>query len=77
MDCQHDGLEKFWNNDAREASRVDGAMFLKASLHGVERSGGDWGRSPPRHLQTQVTGSERVHMASGDLAPPFANRLHA
>ena len=40
MDCQHDGFEKLYNNDAREASLVDGAMFLKASLHGVERKRG-------------------------------------
>ena len=32
---------------------ANGAMFLKASLHGVERKrGGLGGRSPP-HLQTQ------------------------
>ena len=37
MDCQHDGIEKLYNNCAREASLADGAMFLKASLHGAKR----------------------------------------
>ena len=43
MDCQHDGIEKLYNSRAREASLADGAMFLKASLHGVKRKRGVWG----------------------------------
>ena len=60
MDCQHDGFEKLFNNDAREASRVDGAMFLKASLRGVERKRGGLGGQPPaicKHKSRVLKGS--------------------
>ena len=62
MDCQHDGIEKLYNSRAREASLADGAMFLKASLHGVKRKRGVWGGLCKHNLF--VMGSERVYMGS-------------
>ena len=59
------GFEKVYNNYAREASLVDGAMFLKASLHGGKRKRGSWGggRSPPicKH-DIFITRSQKVHI---------------
>ena len=68
------GFEKVYNNYAREASLVDGAMFLKASLHGGKRKRGSWGGgAQPPHLQTRHlyhAFSEGPYMASG-----FAGRM--
>ena len=49
-----------------DASLVQGAMFLKASLHGLKRQRGVGGPQPPPFANTNVvmTGSERVHMGS-------------
>ena len=53
MDCQHDGFEKLYNSCAREASLADIAMFLKASLHGVNRKRGvGGGAAPPPFANT-------------------------
>ena len=55
-----------------DASLVHGAMFLKASLHGLKRKpGGLGGRSPPicKH-NVFMTGSEKAHMGS-----VFAGRM--
>jgi len=59
-------IVKLENNYMLDASLVHGAMFLKASLHGLKRKQGGWGRAQPPHLQTQrLYGSEiRVHMGS-------------
>ena len=49
-----------------DASLVQGAMFLKASLHGLKRQRGGWGGAAPpicKH-KAVMTGSERVHMGS-------------
>ena len=48
-----------------DASLVHGAMFLKASLHGLKRKPGGFGSPPPicKH-NVFMTGSERVHMGS-------------
>ena len=73
MDCQHDGIEKLYNSCAREASLADGAVFLKASLHGVKRKLGGWGGAQPPRICTHdvfITGSERGHMGSA-----FADRM--
>ena len=57
------------------ASLVHGAMFLKASLHGLKSKtgglGGGGGAAPPicKH-KVFMTGSERVHMGS-----VFAGRM--
>ena len=53
-----------------DASLVHGAMFLKASLHGLKRQqrgwGGGMGDPPPPICKHNVfmTGSERVHTGS-------------
>ena len=48
------GFEKVYNNYyAREAILVDGAMFLKPSLHSVNRKRGGWAGCSLPHLQTQ------------------------
>ena len=41
------------SNSACEAILVNGAMFLKASLHGVKRKQGGGGWSQPPHLHTR------------------------
>ena len=50
-----------------DASLVQGAMFLKASLHGLKGQRGGWGggAAPPicKH-NVVMTASERVHMGS-------------
>ena len=40
-----------------DAILVDGAIFLKASLHGVKKSGGGWGGAAPPFANTVITGS--------------------
>ena len=48
-----------------DAILVDGVIFLKASLHGVKKSGGLGGGAQPHPFaNTFITGSERVHMGS-------------
>ena len=59
-----------------DAGLVHGAMFLKASLHGLKRQRGGWGgggQAPPicKH-NVVMSGSERVHMGSvfaGKMTP--------
>ena len=40
-----------------DAILVDGAIFLKASLHGVKKSAGVGGAQPPPFANTCITGS--------------------
>ena len=52
-DCLYDDLKKRYNNYVFDAILVDGAIFLKASLHGVKQRGGF--ADPPPHLQTPLS----------------------
>ena len=65
------GFEKLYNSRAREASLADGAMFLNASLHGVQRKRGGGGvgggRSPP------IANTKSLSRAAPP--PPFAHTM--
>ena len=49
-DSLYDDLKQRHNDYVFDAILVDGAIFLKDSLHGAKKRGGFGGRSPP-HLQ--------------------------
>ena len=53
-------FEQVYNNYVREAGLVDDAMFLKESLHGVQKKRGGWEGGAPRICTHDVfiTGSE-------------------
>ena len=55
-DCLYDDLKKRYDNYVFDAILVDGAIFLKASLHGVKQRGG-FADPPPSFANTFITGS--------------------
>ena len=65
-ECLYDGLENVPNNWVLHAIiLVDGAMFLKASLHGLKKRGGVGAAPPPPPIcKTPLSRVPKVHMGS-------------
>ena len=58
-----------------DAILVDGAIFLKASLHGIKKAGGGGGSGggqPPSFANTFITSSDGVRMGFGFVARMIA-----